>query len=130
MTTLVLDASALIGLDRGDRRLWAKLVAASDPNTIHVPAGVIAQAWRGGTRQARLARALKLCHEVPMDGRVARDAGTLCGQTDTVDVIDASVVVTAARAVRSGDVGVVTSDRHDIGVLLAALGTGIRIVDV
>ena len=65
-----------------------------------------------------------------MDGQIARETGALCGQTGTADVVDASVAVTAARAARRDDVGVVTSDRDDIGPLLDALGTGARIVDV
>lgn len=130
MTTFILDTGALIALERDERHLWRKLNATIDPDTIQVPAGVIAQAWRGGPRQAPLARALKLSDEVPLDGQIAREAGALCAQTGTNDVIDASVAVTAARAARQEDVGVVTSDRSDIAPLLAALGANARIVDV
>ena len=132
MTTFVLDTGALLAIERGNRRLWARLNAADDPAKIQVPAGAIAQAWRGGPRQAPLARALKTCDEVPLDGLLAREAGALCGQTGTADAIDASVAVTASWAARRDDVAVVTSDRSDIGPLLAALGmgTGIRVVDV
>ncbi len=130
MTKFVLDASALIALDRGDRRLWTRLYATYRPGGVHVPAGAIAQAWRGSPRQASLAKALKLCDEVALDGQIARDAGTLCAKTGTADVIDASVAVTAAQAARHDDVSVVTSDRRDIGPLLDALGSDVRIVDV
>lgn len=130
MTTFVLDTGALIALDRGDRRVWSRLRTANQPGAVQVPAGVIAQAWRGGPGQARLASALKLCDEVSLDGQIAREAGALCGQTGTADVVDASVAVTAARAAQRGDVGVVTSDRRDMGPLLAALDADIRLVDV
>ena len=70
------------------------------------------------------------CDEVPLDGQIAREAGALCGQTETDDVIDASIAVTAAQASRQADVGVITSDRSDIAPLLAALGARVRIVDV
>ena len=130
MTTLVLDTGALIALDRGDRQIWTDLFSAHRATAIQVPTGAIAQAWRDGSRQARLSRAIKMCDEVPLDGRIAREAGTLCGQTGTADVVDASVAVTAAKAARRGDVDVVTSDRDDIGPLLDALGAGARIVDV
>ena len=130
MTTFVLDTGALIALEHGDRRLWARLYTAQRPSDVRVPTGAIAQAWRGGPRQAPLARALKLSDEVPLDGQIAREAGALCGQTGTDDVIDASVAVTAARASRQQDVRIVTSDRGDIAPLLAALGVGARIVDV
>ena len=63
-------------------------------------------------------------------GQIARKASALCGQTGSIDVIDASVAVTASQAARHDDVGVVTSDRRDIGPLLAALGATVRIVDV
>ena len=130
MTTFVLDTGALIALDRGDRRLWTRLYTTDRVGGVQVPAGAIAQAWRGSPRQAPLARALKLSDEVPLDGQTARKAGALCGQTGTVDVIDASVAVTASQAARHDDVGVVTSDRRDIGPLLDALGADVRIVDV
>lgn len=130
MTTFVLDTGALIALDHGGRQIWTDLFSARSAAAVQVPAGAIAQAWRDGSRQARLSQAIKMCDEVPLDGRIAREAGALCGQTETTDVIDASVAVTAARAARRGDVGVVTSDRSDIGPLLDALGTGARIVDV
>lgn len=130
MTTLVLDTGALIALDRGDRQIWTDLFSAHRATTVQVPTGAIAQAWRDGSRQARLSRAIQMCDEVPLDGQIAREAGTLCGQTGTADVVDASVAVTAAKAARRGDVDVVTSDRDDMGPLLDALGARARIVDV
>ena len=130
MTTFVLDTGALIALEHGDRRLWARLYTADRPSDVRVPTGAIAQAWRGGPRQAPLARALKLSDEVPLDGQIAREAGALCGQTGTDDVVDASVAVTAAQVSPQGDVRIVTSDRNDIATLIAALGAGARIVDV
>lgn len=130
MTTFVLDTGALIALEHGDRRLWARLYTADRPSDVRVPTGAIAQAWRGGPRQAPLARALKLSDEVPLDGQIAREAGALCRQTGTDDVVDASVAVTAAQVSPQGDVRIVTSDRNDIATLIAALGAGARIVDV
>ena len=73
MTTFVLDTGALIALDRGDRRLWARLYTTDHLGGVQVPAGAIAQAWRGSPRQAPLARALKLSDEVPLDGRHRQD---------------------------------------------------------
>lgn len=130
MTTFVLDAGALIALDRGDRQIWTDLFSAHGKAAVKIPAGAIAQAWRDGSRQAQLSRAIKMCDEVPLDGQIARESGALCGQTGTTDVVDASVAVTAAQAARRDEVGVVTSDRSDIGPLLDALGAGARIVDV
>lgn len=56
---LTLDAGALIALDRGGRNARALLrTALAQERYITVPAGALAQAWRGGPRQARLARSL------------------------------------------------------------------------
>jgi hypothetical protein len=120
VSALVLDAGALIALDRNDRSVWAMLrVAADAGDAVHVPAGVIAQAWRDGRRQVLLVRALRHCHEVPLDGLLARAAGLLCGQASTSDLIDASVALAAAGATCRGAVAVLTSDRDDLHHLLA-----------
>jgi hypothetical protein len=131
VTALVLDAGALIALDRNERAVWAMLrVAADDASTVLVPAGAIAQAWRDGRRQALLSRALAHCDEVPLDGVVARAAGLLCGRARTADVIDASVALTAAGVARHEDVAIVTSDPDDMRRLLSLLDAAARIVQV
>ena len=131
MTTLVLDAGALIALDRNDRSVWAMLRnAADDADDVCVPAGVIAQAWRDGARQALLARALAHCDEVALDGTLARAAGLLCGQAQISDVVDSSVAVIAAARARGGPVVILTSDPTDIRRLLQTLGAEIPVVSV
>lgn len=131
MTALVLDAGALIALDRNDRAVWAMLrVAADDASTVQVPAGAIAQAWRDGRRQALLSRALAHCDEVPLDGVVARAAGLLCGRAGTADVIDASVAWTIAGVARHEGVAIATSDPDDMRQLLSVLGVAARVVQV
>ena len=65
MTVFVLDAGALIAIDRNDRGVSAMLrVVLDDGDEVQVPAGVVAQTWRGGARQANLARTLQRCEEV------------------------------------------------------------------
>lgn len=131
MTALVLDAGALISMDRNDRAVWAMLRVASDGgDTVAVPAGVIGQAWRDGARQAPLARALGHCDEVVLDGTIARAAGLLCGQSDTADVIDASVAMVAAGLARHGDVAVLTSDPADLALLVDTLSVPAKIISV
>jgi predicted nucleic acid-binding protein len=118
-----LDTGALIAIERGDRRLQALLdEAAAAGAELAVPAGVVAQAWRGSNRQARLARFLALAAVtvVPLDDLHARAAGVLCGRAGTADVIDASVVICA----RARDHAVLTGDPDD----LAALDPTLRIV--
>ena len=116
MPGLTLDAGALIGFERNDRRCIALLARAlSHAHALVVPAGIIGQVWRDGRRQARLARLLAL-DEVeiePLDDLRARAAGQLCGITRTADVIDATVVLCArARGHR-----IVTSDPDDLARL-------------
>jgi hypothetical protein len=122
VSSLVLDAGALIALDRNDREAWAILrVASDDGELIQVPAGAIAQAWRDGRRQVLLTRALRHCEEVSLDGALARAAGHLCGQSKTADIVDASVVLAAAGLARRGAVSILTSDTGDIEHLIATL---------
>lgn len=131
MTAVVLDAGALIALDRGDTEVWAMLRAAVDAgDLVQVPAGTIGQAWRNGQRQVLLARALSKCEEVPLDGAAARASGTLCERSGSSDVIDASVAVTAAGLAGHERILILTSDPDDIGRLASVLGTPISLVRV
>lgn len=117
---VVLDASALIAIDRADRRVVRLLELAQD---IHVPAGALAQAWRNPARQVRLARVMSAAGIVihSLDAAGARAAGQLCAATGTSDVVDASVVLVAGVV----DGVTVTSDPDD----LRRLDPGIDIVD-
>ena len=114
---LVLDAGALIALERDDRVMWARLGAASEESVdVVVPAGALAQVWRGSPNQARLAQALKHTRLGPFD-RIARDAGELCRAARTSDPIDAAVALNAVGATSV----IVTSDVPDIRRLIRAL---------
>ena len=114
---LVLDAGALIALDRNDRATWAMLQVSADSGTIiQVPAGVVAQAWRDGARQVMLSRALTHCDEVPLNGSVARLAGLLLSRSRTSDVIDATVALAAHSLNRTTKTLVLTSDPGNIKV--------------
>jgi len=113
MRGAVLDTGALVGFERNDRRVVAIVARALDHgDTLFVPAGAVAKAWRDGTRQTRLARLLgsTLCEVVVLDDYGARAAGQLCGATDTADVVDSSVVVAA----RERRVRIITSDPDDL----------------
>lgn len=110
---LTLDAGALIAFGRNDRRVVA-LIARSLAHgyALTVPAGVVAQVWRDGRRQARLARLLG-APEVEiavLDDQRAREAGQLCGTRRTADIIDASLVLCA----RTRGHRIVTSDPNDL----------------
>ena len=110
---IVLDAGALIALDRGDKRMIALLDRAlAQGRTFRVPAGVVGQAWRGARVQVVLARFLRSDEVdiVPLDEQLARSCGELCVATNASDVIDASVVILA----RERRDPIVTSDPHDL----------------
>jgi hypothetical protein len=117
---LILDAGALIAVDRADRRVIRLLELAED---IHVPAGALARAWRNPARQVRLVRVVASENIVvhPLDGVSARAAGQLCAATATSDIVDSSVVLVA----RIVDGVTVTSDSDD----LRRLDPGIDLVD-
>jgi predicted nucleic acid-binding protein len=113
MSGAVLDAGALIAVERGDRRMQALLYEAHRAGArLTVPAGALAQSWRAASRQARLARFLRLDNVavVPLDEPTAKAAGILCGKARTADIVDASVVI-AARLLRQT---VITSDPDDL----------------
>lgn len=122
--TLVLDAGALIAVERGNRPATMLVTEArSNEGLLVVPAGVVGQVWRGGARQALLARLLGGDGVVvePLTDEQARAAGVLCGRADMHDVIDASVVL-AARRHRAP---VLSSDRGD----LEALDPDVHVLD-
>lgn len=117
---VVLDAGALVAFERNDRRVRRLIELAIEHNgSLHVPAGVIAQVWRDGARQARLARLVKSgrLDVQALDIDEARAAGSLCGVTGTADVVDASVALLARRH----RAAVVTSDLDDLWRLDAEL---------
>lgn len=98
--------------------------ALANGDLLVVPAGVVAQAWRNGRRQARLARLLgaRICTIEALDDTRARSAGQLLGVSGTVDIVDASVVLAARRH----GLGVITSDPGD----LTRLDAAVRLVTV
>lgn len=109
----MLDAGALIAIDRGDRRMLVLLEEARRARLpLSVTASVVSQAWRDGRTQARLALFLKqsAVEVAPFsatDARAVGELATLCGHTDVVDV---HVVLLALQRAQT----VVTSDPLDI----------------
>lgn len=98
MSGLTLDAGALIAVERNDRHVVALLRVALDAGLrVTVPSVVVAQVWRNGSKQVRLARLLGYVGLMvePLSDLTARKAGQLCGVTKTTDVVDAAVVVSA-----------------------------------
>jgi hypothetical protein len=118
---LVLDAGALIGIDRDDRRVagLVELGRRSGAGLV-TTAPVVAQAWRGS---ARLARLLAMIDVRGTQLAEARAAGELLAATGTSDVVDALVALLPVP----GD-QVLTSDPGDLGVLVEARGLPVTVV--
>ncbi|HEV3095382.1 MAG TPA: hypothetical protein VGY30_12860 [Solirubrobacteraceae bacterium] len=114
MSGLTLDAGALIALERKDERMKALLerMLTQPDATIHIPAGVVAQAFRDGSKQVRLMRLLKKpqTRVVALELENAQAVGVLLGVRGAHDVIDASVVLCARRYRQP----VVTTDPEDL----------------
>jgi predicted nucleic acid-binding protein len=112
----VLDAGALIAHERRDPKVTALFEqAASNRVEMVLPSVVLAQAWRDGSRQIVLARALRNpgLVEAPLHHEDAKRIGELLRVSATADVADAHVVVLAARL----GAPVITSDPDDIAKL-------------
>ena len=108
------DTGALIAYERGSGVVNALIRQAGETSgaVVHIPAGVVAQAFRDGRRQARLMRLFKLpqAQIVALDPPMAFVVGLLLGRRAGDDVVDASVVVCARRYGQ----GVLTSDPDDL----------------
>jgi len=118
------DTGALVAADRGERRIWARhraLLTARIPPT--APAPVVAQAWRGGGRQALLARLLRGCDIEALDDRLARATGALAAKAGTTDIVDA---VVTEGALRRRDL-VISSDPEDLKALAAAVNRHLEV---
>lgn len=121
----MLDAGALIALERRDGRMLAllgELIASR--TSAHVPAGVVAQVWRGSPRQHPVLRLLKAeamrIHD--LDEATAYRVGLLLAATGSADVVDGHVALLG----RALGAPVVTSDAAD----LRRLDEQLRLVEI
>jgi predicted nucleic acid-binding protein len=123
VTGLTLDTGALIAIEAGSQRM-ALLVeqAIATGAELAIPAGVVAQAWRGGARQVRIAKLLQLqvTSIVALDTKFALRIGARCASTGSADVVDVSVAICASDRKHP----VVTSDPDDI----AAIGPSLKLI--
>lgn len=122
---MILDAGALIAVDRNSRAMMARLLAAQlEGDELRTHAMVVAQVWRdAGGRQALLARLLRSVAVVPIDEALGRLAGELLGRSKRSDPIDAAVVLIS----RDGEI-VLTGDPDDLRPLAEAAARSIHIV--
>jgi hypothetical protein len=112
--TTVLDAGALIAIDKRDRKVGAMLrLLQRGEVPVRTSAGAVAQAWRSGRRQANLARVLAGLDVAALDETAGKRVGELLAANGTTDLVDAHV----ALLIEPGG-SVLTSDEPDIGALL------------
>lgn len=111
---LILDAGALVAVDRRNRTVGAQLEFARQHRTpVVTSAAVVAQVWRDGAIQANLARLLAGVDVVGLQPNDSRKLGALLAASRTSDVVDAHL----ASLVHAAD-QVLTSDPDDITHLL------------
>ena len=98
MNGVTYDTGALIAADRNDRRMWALHAGflALEVSPI-VPTPVLAEAWRGGSRHANLARFLALCTTEALTEEQAEAVGALAARAGHDDIVDVTVVEGAIR---------------------------------
>ena len=124
--TAVLDAGALIAIDKRDRSVGAMLrVLQREGVPVRTSAGVVAQVWRDGRRQVNLARIMSGVDVAAVDDVAARRVGELLAASRTSDLVDAHV----ALLIQPQD-DVLTSDGADIKALLATRRVKATLVSV
>ena len=117
MSSLILDAGALVAVEQGNRAMIARLRAAQQHGLdLRSNAMVVAQVWRDRHgRQAGLAQMLRAVDVRAVSPDDGRRAGVLLGMTGTSDPVDATVVLLASAGDR-----IVTSDPQDLAALAEA----------
>jgi hypothetical protein len=122
----VLDAGALVAMDRRNRMIGAELRVLQQQGTpIRVSSAVVGQVWRDGRKQANLARVLAGVGIEALGKDDGKRIGELLALAGSADVIDAHVALMTAPA----DL-VLTSDPGDIRKLLQARKVPARVHSV
>ena len=123
---LILDAGAYVAVERGDGDVVALVKRERLSGRAPVTnGGVVGQVWRGGGRQAPVARLLAGVDVAPIDDLLGRRAGTVLARSGRSDAIDASVVCLA----RDGD-DILTSNPGDLRDLAQAAGIHAELIPV
>lgn len=122
----MLDAGALIAIDRNDRRTAGLIELGRRAGAELVSATpVVTQAWRDGARQARLTKALPMIEIDVVDLADAKRAGELLAAAGKSDAVDALVAMLAGPADQ-----ILTSDPSDLRSLCETRGIHPTIVHV
>ncbi len=123
---VVLDAGALVAIEKRDRHVGAMLQLFHDQGVpLQTSVAAVAQVWRDGRKQALLARVLAGVKVVGLSSGDERPIGELLAKSGTSDVVDAHVALLVANGDR-----ILTSDAGDLRRLLAARRTKAFIVAI
>ena len=115
---MILDAGFLIAIDRGESTAHSFLTAALQEGAVlRTTAPVVAQVWRYGSRQARLAKFLETVEVHDFTLADAPVVGGLLRRSQTSDVVDAHIVALALRLEDS----ILTADTPDFPALTSHL---------
>jgi hypothetical protein len=127
VSRLLLDAGALIAIEREDQRTLTRVKTARERGRLIVThAGIVGQVWRNPSRQARLSLALKSVEVFPLTDELARRTGLLLAAARTADVHDGALVAMSRPSDR-----ILTSDVGDLAHLVDHRGTrGVVVVAV
>ncbi|HZA78203.1 MAG TPA: hypothetical protein VE623_17620 [Acidimicrobiales bacterium] len=124
--TAVLDAGALIAIDKRDRRVGAMLrVLQREGTPISTSAAVVAQVWRDGRRQVNLARVLSGVDVAALDDHDGRRVGELLRANNSNDLVDTHIALLVQPEAR-----VLTSDDAYIQALLRSRRVKAHVVHV
>lgn len=114
---MILDAGVFVSVDRDEERARVFLTAAKQAGEpLHTSEAVVAQVWRDGARQARLASVLKGIEVHALDD--GRAVGALLARSGGSDVVDAHVVFLGAALSQR----VLTGDPGDLEIIATAMG--------
>jgi hypothetical protein len=122
---IVLDAGALIAVERSDRKVTELLRRVRDVGApITLPAPALAQVLRDPVRQVRLQLLFGTASTatVPLDRRAAGLIGAMLRRAGTKDVVDAHVVLCGLERRQA----IVTSDPDD----LRQLDPAVRLIEI
>lgn len=113
---MILDAGVLVSVDRrAAASNQLSRLADQDDEAFHTSEAVVAQVWRDGARQVRLARFLRTVEVHPLDD--GRAVGRLLRASGTSDVVDAHLGLLAQDL----DDDILTGDVDDLRRVVAAL---------
>jgi hypothetical protein len=122
----VLDAGALVAVDRRNRLIGAQLRVLQQQGTpIWVSSAVVGQVWRDGRKQANLARVLAGVRIEALGKDDGKRIGELLALSGSADIVDGHVALITDHA----DL-VLTSDPGDIRKLLHARRVSARVQTV